>query len=415
MSNKCNVVVVGAGPYGLATSAHLISAGLDIRTFGGVMDFWKERMPHGMKLRSSWEASHIADPDHALTLNSFEQKSDVNIPRPIPLEDFIAYGEWFNQQVAPDLDERRVSMVECAKQGFNVTLDDGEIVETERVVVAAGISRYAYRPSQFDRLPRELATHSSEERDFSQFRDRRVVVVGGGQSAIESAALLQEAGAEVELVVRANTIHWLTRTTRIRDSLGPARPLLYPWTDVGPPGLNWIVATPDLFRRFPLELQRRIARRSIRPAGADWLVPRVHGVTFTIGRTIRSVEQTAGSVHLTLDDQSERFADHLLLATGYQVNVTKLPFLSDSVVSSLRLRLGYPILTSGFESSIPGLHFVGAAAAESFGPLMRFVSGTRYSARALKRKIHDGERPPVRIGSDEREAAVDRPMVETRS
>jgi hypothetical protein len=57
------------------------------------------------------------------------------------------------------------------------------------------------------------------------------------------------------------------------------------------------------------------------------------------------------------------------------------------LVRSLRLVDGYPVLTAGFEASLPGLHFVGASAARSFGPLMRFVAGTGYAARALTRGI----------------------------
>ena len=95
-----------------------------------------------------------------------------------------------------------------------------------------------------------------------------MLVVGGGQSALESAALLSEAGATVEVITRAPRIRWLQRSAWLHRYLGA---VLYPPTDVGPPGLNWIVALPDLFRRFPAATQERIAYRSIRPAGAAWL------------------------------------------------------------------------------------------------------------------------------------------------
>ena len=86
---------------------------------------------------------------------------------------------------------------------------------------------------------------------------------------------------------------------------------------------------------------------------------------------------------ITLDDGSTRRADHVLLGTGFSVDVSRYEFLAPEITRSLYQVEGYPQLARGFESSVPGLHFMGAPAARSFGPLMRFVSGTQFAARAL--------------------------------
>jgi FAD-dependent urate hydroxylase len=387
----CEVAIIGAGPYGLAAAAHLRSANVDIRAFGKTMDFWERQMPAGMLLRSYWEGSHISDPQERLTLDEYQRARGVPLPRPVRRDDFVNYGQWFQRAVVPDLDGRRVKRVEAASKCFRVMLEDGESVRARRVVVATGIASFARRPCLFNGVSPELASHSSEHRDFGRFAGQRVVVVGGGQSALESAALLRESGAAVEVIVRAPVIHWLRYGTRwhtwLHNPANPLRRILYPPSDVGPPGINWIVDTPSLFRRLPFALHSRIARRAIRPAGAGWLKPRMSGIRITPGRIIVSANLVDRQVRLRLDDGTERRVDHVLLATGYQVDLSRCSFFPRDLVRSLRLLDGYPQLTAGFEASLPGLHFVGASAARSFGPLMRFVAGTGYAARALTRCI----------------------------
>lgn len=383
------VVIIGAGPYGLAAAAHLRAAKIETRVFGEAMDFWEQQMPKGMLLRSSWDASQISDPDRKLRLREFEIDQKVRVSKPIPLEDFIRYGRWFQRQAVPDLDRRRVTKVESAPRGFQVTLDDGETVRAQRVVVATGISKFAWRPPLFDALPPALASHSAEYGNLGRFAGQRVSVVGGGQCALESAALLHEAGAEVEVIARQDAIRWLDQKAQwLKSSSNPLRPLLYPPTDVGPPILNQIVAAPNLFRRLPRGIQEKIAYRSIRPAGAGWLVNRLRDVPIRSSRTVVSAARVGDRLKLRLDEGSERTVDHVLIATGYRVDISRNGLLSSELLGRLQVAEGYPILTEGLESaSVSGLHFLGAPAARSYGPLCRFVAGGGFSAGALTRRI----------------------------
>jgi cation diffusion facilitator CzcD-associated flavoprotein CzcO len=377
------IVVIGGGPYGLATTAHLRAAGLETRLIGPRMQFWRRHMPQGMLLRSPWQASSISDPRGSLTLDDYQSAQGETLARPIPLQDFLRYARWFGGQVAPDQDERRVVALERADGGYRLTLDDGEVIEAARVVLATGLDCYDEVPPQLAGLDRERVFHASKLCELDPFAGRRVVVVGAGQSAVESAVLLSEAGADVELLARVPTIRWLHSSSWLHSRPGPIRRMLYPPTDVGPPGLNQITARPRLFQSFPLALQERIAYRSIRPAAASWLEPRVGKVTVTTGRTIASAGATGDGVALTLADGSARSADYVVMATGYRVDLARHPLMTPELLASLDLFRGAPRLRRGFESSLPGLHFVGAMAAQSFGPLMRFVSGTTYAAPAV--------------------------------
>jgi cation diffusion facilitator CzcD-associated flavoprotein CzcO len=389
-----DVAVIGAGPYGLSAVAHLRSAGIETAVFGEVMESWRQNMPVGMLLRSTPRASSISDPSRALTLERFGAAEGVALRDPLPLETFVAYGRWFQEAVAPDLDTRRVRQLESAGERFRLTLADGDTVLADRVVVAAGIASSARRPPELEQLPATLVSHSCELRDVSRYAGRRVAVIGAGQSALESAALLHEGGADVELLARARRISWLperfTKTSALRELL---HRLLYPPTEVGPPGLNWIAAAPDVFRRLPGTVRAEITQRCLQPVGIAWLRPRLTDTKISTGRSIVSASEKRGSVNLVLDDGSRREVDHVVAGTGYRAEVSSYRFLGPDLQGGLAVVAGHPRLRTGFETSVPGLHVIGGPAAWSFGPLMRFVVGTWFSAEALTRTILG--RPPA--------------------
>ena len=210
------VAVIGAGPYGLAAGAHLRASGKETIVFGQPMEFWERQMPVGMFLRSAWYACDISDPSGHFSLNDFKNSEKEEFSAPVPLESFVRYGHWFQRRLLPDVDRRKVTRIE--KNGsFRLSLSDGETLNARRVVIAAGISQFAQRPPEFCNLPRQLASHSSEHRDLSRFRGQRVLVIGGGQSAFESSALLKENGAEVELAMPAREVRWLHGSVHFPD------------------------------------------------------------------------------------------------------------------------------------------------------------------------------------------------------
>src|SRR5271154_2767792 len=380
---KCDVVVLGAGPYGLAAGAHLRNIkGLDVRVFGEPMGFWKSHMPKGMLLRSPWAASHISDPRTALTMDAFRNVIAETIPTPIPLDRFVEYGLWFQRQAVPEIDRRRITRIEANSDGFRLIIDDGEQFHARRVVVAAGIGSFARRPKEFDGLPSELVSHVSDQSDVRRFAGKRVVVIGAGQSALESAALINETGGEVEVIVRAPNVHWLGWRARLQK-LGPIASLLYSPYDIGPAGVSRIVAVPDAVKYFPRTVQDAFRRRALRPAGARWLVHRFKNIPITKGRFVESASTSGGRLRIRLNDGTFRDVDHVLLGTGYRVDVSRYPFLPTEVSQKLAQVNGFPRLGAGFESSVRGLHFLGAPSAWNFGPLMFFVCGTDFTARRL--------------------------------
>jgi cation diffusion facilitator CzcD-associated flavoprotein CzcO len=309
---KCDIAIVGAGPYGLSTAAHLREiAGLDVKIFGEPMEFWKSRVPEGMLLRSPWSASNLSDPKASLTLNHFRDRARKQIATPIPLDTFVDYGLWFQKEAVASLDKQNVKLVQRDGSGFRVTLTDGSLVSSKRVIVATGIATFATRPKQFQGLPKNLVSHTSDQRGIRQFTGKRVAVVGGGQSALESAALIAEAGGQPEVFTRAPFIHWLGWRTRLQK-LGPVAKLLYSPYDIGPAGVSRIVAVPGLVKVFPRSLQNRFRVRALRPAGAKWLIDRTAKITIRTGTSITAATVTGEKVQLKLHDGESCEFDYVL-------------------------------------------------------------------------------------------------------
>jgi len=355
--------------------------------FGDPMSFWSGNMPSGMLLRSPRVASSISDPRGDLDLDGYSAATGVPVGSPVPLTSFLEYGRWFQSVVVPDIDRRHVDRVRRDGSGFVLDLADGDQVGVDRVIVAAGIAPFARIPDVFRDLPAARVSHSSWHTDLGRFSGQRVLVVGGGQSALESAALLHEGGAQVDVVARAPGVHWLGQRPWMR-SLGPVSTLLYAPPEVGPPLLSQLVRTPGWVRRLPDRPRGALDRRSIRPAGAGWLKPRVDGlVRLRFGRFVTQAEVTADGVDVRFDDGSRDRFEHVLLGTGYRIDLARYPFLPSELLAAIRRVDGYPVLSRGFESSVPGLHFIGAPGALTFGPLMRFVAGTPFAATEVARLL----------------------------
>jgi thioredoxin reductase len=390
-----DVGIVGAGPYGLSAAAHLKTSGTDVRVFGKPMAFWSDRMPEGMLLRSPRVASNLSDPQGRLTLGEYETVAGTRPCAPVLLETFVAYGRWFQQQLSVDLDQRDIFSIRRDATGFVASLDGGQLMRFRRIVVAAGIGSFVRRPTVFERLDHTLVSHCYEGRPVHQFAGKRVIVIGAGQSSLESAALLHEAGADVELIARNSALRWIGGHPWLHR-LGPISDLLYSKHDVGPAGISRLVAFPRVVHRIPLSLRDRIRTRAVRPAGARWLPDRLAHVKITTGRTVLQADSIGQEARLKLDDGSERAADHVLLGTGYSVDIGKYQFLSPDLVSAVRTQGGYPVLASGFRCSVPGLYFIGATAARSFGPLLYFVAGTEFASRVLTSHVTHASRASAR-------------------
>lgn len=387
LRDHCALAIVGAGPYGLAVAAHLRAAQVPFRIFGDPLSFWRNNMPEGMKLRSPWIATHIATPDGRHRLDDYFGQAGLEIPKLLPVEQFVDYGQWFQRRIAPDLDTRAVARIEATDGGFRLTLADGDTMIARRVVMATGLLGHEVRPAEFDGLPRSLVSHTCEHTSSERYRGRRVAVIGNGQSACEAAALLHEAGAQVELICR-DGLTWNAdpgQRSSLRKAIrGLLGNLLIPPSQVGPFPYSWLNEVPGVVHRLSQAARDKVNEESLRATAILWLRPRLQDVPVHQRRTIMAAHRLGDQVALTLDNGTRRY-DHVMLGTGYRIDVGRMHLLDSGLRARIARRDGLPVLTGGLESSVPGLHFVGAAAVGSYGPLLRFIAGAGFAARRVTR------------------------------
>jgi hypothetical protein len=306
---------------------------------------------------------------------------------PLSIERFLDYADWYTRELVPDVSDLTVTGITPAGGGFRVTFADADPVTARQVVVATGVLPYAVLPPELDGLPSELVSHTGDHHLLSAFAGRRVAVVGGGQSALETAALLHEAGAEVQVVMRRAAPNWLAPNPEHIRGLGyvkrPCNKLCEGWHCV-----FW--NSPFLFRRLPQEMRIDKARTVLGPAGAWWLKPRVDGVIGVLaGHHLKHAERTAQGVTLYLDgpERSSVEADHVIAGTGFRIDLARLSFLGEDLLAAITTLNKYPVVSRDGQSSVPGLYFAGAPTAVSLGPSVRFIAGTHNVARQMTRSL----------------------------
>ncbi len=354
------------------------------------MDSWVSHMPSGMLLKSDGFASNISDPNNDYTLGQFCAENGISYGDrgiPIRLETFSSYGLAFRDRKVPELEDKTVVSVDPESDGFTVRLDTGEVFRTRQVILAVGVTHFGYIPETLANLSPAYVSHSGQHSDVARWRGRSIVIIGAGSSALDLAGLMHEAGVDVQLVAR--------KPLKFHSKSDKPRPfwdrLQRPPSGLGPGWKSFFFANcPNLFHYLPASLRVELVRRVLGPSGGVFIRDKVEGkVPTLVGYSVEASRIEDGKVHLTLVDASggkrEITADHVIAATGYKVNLQKLKFLSDDTRKRIKTVVGSPALSSSFETSLPGLYFAGLAAADSFGPVMRFAFGADFTARTISK------------------------------
>jgi len=392
-------VIVGAGPYGLSIAAHFRHHAMETLVIGRPMESWRAHMPGGMVLKSEPFASNLSDPQGQYTVERFFKLRGMpyrKVGNPLSAAHFIQYADWFRQNAAPDVEDVRLVALRQAENGFTLDLDDGRTVAAKRVILATGHKDYKRVPPQLANLPAELVSHPVQHDDLTALADKDITIIGAGQSALETAALLGELGASVRVVVRAASVAWNEDPNADRSTLGQLRN-----PDAGL-GAGWyslaISELPTLFHRLPLATRDRIYRTGWGPSGAWWLKARIGDTPILTARSLRDATEKNGKVLLSVESggRTETIeTDHVIAATGYKVDLARHAFLDESLRARIAQFDGSPRLKPSFETSVPGLYVVGLPSAQSFGPVMRFVYGTRHAATILTRHLRPAPRRSI--------------------
>jgi cation diffusion facilitator CzcD-associated flavoprotein CzcO len=401
MKIRTDTAIIGAGPYGLSLAAHLQADNVGFVIIGRPMDAWINHMPEGMLLKSDGFASNLYDPDGALTLDRFCHDHGIDYHDsqiPIRLEDFVNYGLAFAKRFSRELKNALVVSLTRSAAGFNLTTDEGDAVIARRVVVAAGVGPFQFAPPSLSGLDKALVSHAYDHHDLSGFANRRVAVVGAGASAIDTAGLLRDHGCDVHLICRADRLKF--------GSAPGARPrtvwqrIRHPSSGLGP-GWRSRLSTdaPLVFHALPSALRLAIVRRHLGPFASWRMKAKIDGrVPVLKGHDVVEAAKEGDRVRLTLRTRDGSTTattfDHVIAGTGYRVDIRRLEFIDAALRNEIACVEQTPVLSMSFESSVEGLYFTGPAAANSFGPMLRFAFGAGFASRrvagALKTKATFG-------------------------
>jgi cation diffusion facilitator CzcD-associated flavoprotein CzcO len=373
-----NLLIIGAGPFGLALAAWAQQERVDYAMVGTPMEFWRRHMPEKMALRS--DADWHLDPFNVHTIDRFfaETGRTRQGETPFSLRTYLAYVDWFQQQSSIRPIEARVVQLEppaAPGRTFRAMLDTGETIDAQHVVVAVGFWYFRHVPRELEAiLPPGRWSHACEAVDMASFAWRRVTIVGGRQSAFEWAALLCEAGAAHVDVVHRHA------SPRFAESEWEWIPPLVARTEQDP---SW-------FRRLSESEQRALAHKlwaEGRLKLEPWLEPRLRGAPVSLWPNAEVSRSEVGgdqTISLDLTSGTRLQADHVILATGYKVDIHRVPFLATGPVRDrLQVRNGFPVLDEHFQTSIPGLFITSMAATQDFGPFFGFTVSARVSALSI--------------------------------
>ena len=369
MADDVDLLVIGAGPYAYSAAAFARENGIDVRVVGRPMAFWRDQMPAGMFLRSGPDWHLDAGGEHTFVAYLEDAGLDPAELRPVPIEVFLGYTDWFRRRKSLQVDERLVAALTGSDGGFVSTMEDGSAIRCEKVLAAPGIRYFTNLPAWYDTVPAERRAHTSELVSFEDLAGARVVIVGGRQSAYEWAALLCDHGAErVDVVHRHGTpafaaVSWTFVDTYVEQTLAHR---------------GW-------WRGLHSEVQQAIAAEFWqvgRLTLEQWLVPRLApGVVTSHPRcVVTDVVVGDQDLTLTLSDGQAVTADLVVFASGYRADLRRVPYLAP-VLDQVSVTDGFPDLSEGFETSRSGLYVTGFASTRDFGPFFGFTKGCPASAR----------------------------------
>jgi FAD-dependent urate hydroxylase len=363
------LLVIGAGPYAYSAAAHAQARGIATRIVGRSMGFWRDQMPADMYLRSGRDWTLDADGVHSFEAYFEDRGYATDDHDPIPISVFLDHADWFREQKNLQVEDVRVESLTKPNGEFVALLVGGGTISAEKVLAAPGVVHFAQLPDWYGQVPADRRAHTSERVAFDDLSGARVAIIGGRQSAYEWAALLCDHGA-----ARVDVVH--RHDTPAFEKVSWA--FVNAYVDQSEAQRGWWRCLPSARKQEIVEEFWRVGRLTLEP----WLTPRLHpDVVRSRPRTsVVAVTATEDDVRLTLSDGEVLAVDQVVAASGYRADLTAVPYLS-GILERVDVTDGFPDLSPGFETSLPGLFVTGFSATRDFGPFYGFTKGCPSAAR----------------------------------
>lgn len=373
-----DLVVIGAGPFGVAAAAEAKAKGINYVLVGKPLKFWKESMPDFMLLRSPFIASSLYDPEGKLSLKKFYDLKGRKHTKgtPVPFKIYLEYLDWYMENAKLSVIDAEVESVNKNNSGeFEVSTSNGEKIVAKTVIVAVGNPPFATVPKELNGINKKYITHTRDIPEFGHLAGKDVLVVGAGQSALEACYGLIRSGAKVKLSHRQKGIYWHNIPLRINVPL-----------------LHFFVACPTVLEWVPYFIRKPVSDYVTQATVDKWLREKVEGKLEEYRNTsISGAQEIGDKVKVKFSNGQSVEVDHIVLGTGYSVDIKNLDILDNNLLQGLVAKDGYPVINGDLESTVPGLFFTGLPAKGRFGPTFNFIfasgSGAKRVISGVKNKL----------------------------
>ncbi len=367
---KTDILIIGAGPYGIGLANELQHQGLDFRICGQPFSLWLKHTLDNLVLKTSWHTSEIFSRDHRFSVVNFLR---THYPRdwkkklaaPVPIGLYREYIQTVLSEISFPVDESFVTQLENRDGHFLAVLDSGKKIEARQVIIATGIEPHRYLPDALCTLPRDKVIHSWYTNQYSDLQNKDIIVIGRGQSAGDAIQYLKE---------KSNRITWVLR----HDPIFYAEPLNLPL-----PLFNLVLKISPWFYFLPSVAKSRFAKRFSLPT----ISPAIQSSLQSEG--IIRLYEDAADMELELRNQKiysrevQENYDVVIAATGYRYSLDNLRFLRPELSALIKSQDGIPWVDYNFETSVPGLFAIGGISEPSYGPAQRFMMGAYHSTFRL--------------------------------
>lgn len=365
-----DVIIIGAGPYGISVAAHAVAHNLSYRLLGYPMDFWKNQMPQNMFIRTPHDLVSFSDPEGKWTIQEYAKQTNSKLESPLPRTTFVQYAFWFAEKAGIEFTPELVEQLNYNGEYYSIVTHDGLELTAKNIVIATGVRDFQYIPSLFQGLPQNLVSHTLGYTSFESFKGKDVIIIGSGQSAWEAAALLYEEKANVRLIYRRKV-----------PVYGGNRTMEVVLKGIG-----------NVFYKLHRPIKKKLLQIGAETVPiARFLRSYVEGKVPQINNTsVEHVSAIGEKVHLKLSNGTLVNANHVIVASGFKISIEKLTFIDPKMRSSImreEVDSDFPKLNHHFESNIRGLYFAGPLSAYSHGPTFRFILGLEKTSKTIIRSI----------------------------
>lgn len=366
---QVKTMIIGTGPYGISIANVLHYNKSSFAIAGKPFELWYHHTLDSMAIRSDWHTSEIFSPNNAYDFrkflyNTYPNKATEILKDRIPIDIFRNYLQFVERSLPYNIDTEYVKLLEKVGNHYHTTLANGRVIESEKVVIATGIGGHKYLPKSLNQFSTTEVIHAWQKDKIQNISEKRVLVVGAGQSAAESIVHIK----------KNNSISWCLK----KDPIFYSEPLNLPV-----PIFKFILKISPYFYFLPKTLKYRFGKKYVIATITPDMQNDLTQTNVEILKTdVDTLQLTKKNNKIYSNTLNKEF-DIIIAATGYKFSLQNMNFIAESLREQIKTENQLPQLNFSFETNINGLYFAGGMAEPTCGPAQRFIMGATHAATKI--------------------------------